>query len=113
MGHALKYVQVPIKKWDLYRRALFRASSVSPGSSFGSIASGQALGNIEFLGDSLVNATVRRAVNKEYPDAPMSDLTKLTRKFIAGIFMYRIGMLLQLDKFVVAPLHVRPAPSRL
>jgi hypothetical protein len=104
-------MQVPIKQWDFYRRALFRPSSSSSGSALGSIASGSALANIEFLGDSLVNATVRRVVNEEYPDVPVSDLTRLARKFISGIFMYRIGMLLQLDKFIVREYSVGPHAS--
>ena len=100
---------MPIRNWPLFQAALCRKGAFPGGESNAPKRNAvvQSLERLEFLGDAVVEASVQKLLADRHPDSSPEELRRASGSLVAGVYMYRIAMLLELDKFVVDSLPVR------
>ena len=91
---------MPIRNWPLFQAALCRKGAFPGGESNAPKRNAvvQSLERLEFLGDAVVEASVQKLLADRHPDSSPEELRRASGSLVAGVYMYRIAMLLELDK---------------
>ena len=99
-------VQVPIKQWGPYKQALTSASGIARPSTLDSVI--DSYERAEFLGDAVVEATICQLLADRFPEVTSTGrLRAMQFQLVAGTNLYRLAMMLELDKFVATLVPVR------
>ena len=103
--HRTPVLQIPIKRWPLYKQALTGPTALA--SSRRRAPQLDSYERSEFLGDAVVEDTVGQLLSAQFGAADAAALRRMQMQLVANVYLYRIAMLLELDKFVAVGVPVR------